>query len=138
MKKVNLMIVIHPNRKHVLMCHRQTDPYKGLYNFVGGKVNDGEGDWSAAYRELKEETGIKSSQIQLKLLFKTYYPFDDLELQVYYGFLEEEPMLVEEKHPLHWRLLSDDFSNDSIYAGHGNIEHMIQLINLYEDMKRSA
>lgn len=132
MQKVNLVIVFDFEREHVLMCHRQTEPYKGLYNFVGGKVKEGEGDWSAAYRELQEETGIRSSQIELKLLFKTYYPYDDLELQVYYGFLKENVDLKEEKHPLLWCSLSQDFSNDSLFAGHGNIDHMMKLIHLYE------
>ncbi len=133
MKKVNLVIVIDAHKEQVLMCHRQTDPYQGLYNFVGGKVKEGEGDWSAAYRELQEETGIKSSQIDLKMLFKTYYPFDDLELQVYYGFLKEKPELKEEKHPLIWYSLEEDFANESLFAGHGNIAHMMNLIKLYEE-----
>ena len=38
MKKLNLIVVFSPNLEKVLFCIRAKEPYKGLYNFVGGKV----------------------------------------------------------------------------------------------------
>ena len=38
----------------------EKEPYKGMYNFVGGKVEEGETNDEAAYRELFEETGISN------------------------------------------------------------------------------
>ena len=57
MKKLNVIVVFNKNLDKVLFCIRAKEPYKGLYNFVGGKVEKGESNNSAAYRELFEETG---------------------------------------------------------------------------------
>jgi len=48
--------------KELLFCKRTKDPYKGLYNFVGGKIEEMEDGFWAAYRELEEETGITKSK----------------------------------------------------------------------------
>lgn len=37
-KKLNLVVVFNPKMDQVLFCIRAKEPYKGLYNFVGGKV----------------------------------------------------------------------------------------------------
>lgn len=42
MRKLNLIVVFSTNLDKVLFCIRAKEPYKGLYNFVGGKVEDGE------------------------------------------------------------------------------------------------
>lgn len=40
MKKFNLIVVFNENLDKVLFCVRAKKPYKGLYNFVGGKVEE--------------------------------------------------------------------------------------------------
>ena len=40
MKKLNLIVVSNKNLNQVLFCIRAKEPYKGLYNFVGGKVEE--------------------------------------------------------------------------------------------------
>ena len=40
------------------MCKRLKEPYKGKFNLVGGKLENSENEYDAAYRELNEETGI--------------------------------------------------------------------------------
>lgn len=135
-KKVNIVIVYNVDKTHVLMCYRTKDPYRGLYNFVGGKVEDGESDIEAAYRELYEETGIQSDLIDLIHLFNTFYFLDNIELQVFYGFLKAVPQLRSEKHPLHWmKLEGEDFSNDKKFAGQGNIKHMLDIIKISKQRK---
>ncbi|MFP3472321.1 NUDIX hydrolase, partial [Micrococcus sp. SIMBA_144] len=42
----------------IMFCERLKNPYKGLSNLVGGKIEDGEKGIDAAYRELLEETNI--------------------------------------------------------------------------------
>ena len=61
----NCIVVFNKEKNAALFCKRQKDPYKGLYNFVGGKVEFGEESEEAAYRELQEETGITRRQIRL-------------------------------------------------------------------------
>lgn len=135
-RKANVIIVYNPEKTHVLMCLRTKDPFLGLYNFVGGKVENGEKDIDAAYRELREETGITRSNIELIHLFSTIYHLDGIELQVYYGVLKEMVEVVSEKHPLHWiPLEGEDFSNDEKYAGQGNIKHMLDIIQVSKQRK---
>lgn len=126
--KVNLIIVFDTKAENVLMCHRQKNPYKGLYNFVGGKKNPGESDIEGAYRELFEESGITVDVIEIKPLFFTQYFEDGIELQVFYGYLNQEVVLVPEKNPLLWMPITEDFSDDTRFAGQGNIKHMMDLI----------
>ena len=63
MRKLNLIVVFNTNLDKVLFCIRAKEPYKGLYNFVGGKVEKNESNDNAAYRELFEETGISNQDI---------------------------------------------------------------------------
>lgn len=56
MRAVNVIMLFSEDRKKILMCKRRKDPYKGLYNLVGGKIEPGEAGLAAAYRELYEET----------------------------------------------------------------------------------
>ncbi|NLC64093.1 MAG: NUDIX domain-containing protein [Erysipelothrix sp.] len=131
MRVVNLIIVLNPDHSKVLMCYRQKDPYKGRYNFVGGKVENNEDHLQAAYRELYEESGITKKDIDIDLLMATRYPIDNLELQVYYGTLKYEVDLKEEINPLVWIDVNSNFANGD-FAGDGNIEHMMQCIVYYQ------
>lgn len=40
MRKLNLIVVFNKNLSKGLFCIRAKDPYKGKYNFVGGKVEE--------------------------------------------------------------------------------------------------
>lgn len=48
---------------------------RNYWNFPKGKVESGERSWQSAYREVKEETGLKSSELRLVQDFKTYERF---------------------------------------------------------------
>lgn len=51
MRKLNLIVVFNKSLSNVLFCIRAKEAYKGLYNFVGGKVEENESNDEAAYRE---------------------------------------------------------------------------------------
>ena len=63
MKKLNLILVYNESGDKILMCKRAKEPFKGKFNLVGGKVENGEEELVAAYRELQEETGITNCDI---------------------------------------------------------------------------
>lgn len=85
MRKLNLIVVFSKNLDNVLFCIRAKEPYKGLYNFVGGKVEKGETNDDAAYRELFEETGISCDDIKLDHFMDLNYFKYENNIQVYYG-----------------------------------------------------
>ncbi|MDR5658326.1 NUDIX hydrolase [Serpentinicella sp. ANB-PHB4] len=117
----------------LLMCTRKHDPYKGLYNLVGGKIEPEETGIDAAYRELYEETGIKGDNIILKHLMDFKYYFQECYVEVYVGKLNQEVTLVEEVNKLFWSDLDHDFFDVNKYAGEGNIGHMIEQVNMYKE-----
>jgi len=68
MQGLNVIWVFNPTGEQVLMCKRHKEPYKGLYNLVGGKIEPNEDGLVAAYRELAEETGITDLQNTIALI----------------------------------------------------------------------
>ena len=83
MRKLNLIVVFNKNLDKALFCIRAKEPYKGLYNFVGGKVEENESNYVAAYRELFEETGISNKDIELDHFMDINYFKYENNLQVF-------------------------------------------------------
>ena len=131
MRKLNLIVVFSTNLDKVLFCIREKEHYKGLYNFVGGKVENGETNDDAAYRELFEETGISHEDIELDHFMDLNYFKYENNLQVYYGILKHEVNLIEEKNKLEWVYINDDLLDNSKFAGNYNIPHIIKQIKVY-------
>lgn len=131
MRGYNVIAVFSPDRKTMLMCKRVKDPYKGLYNMVGGKIERGEDGYKAAYRELCEETGITRSDIRLVHLMDFSYPLCDEYVEVYAGGLKRDVELREEKNPLLWISTDRNFFDMSQFAGEGNIGHIMEHIKLH-------
>ena len=132
MRGYNVIAVFSPDRRTMLMCKRVKDPYKGLYNFVGGKIEPGEDGCSAAYRELYEETGIDKADIRLVHLMDFSYPLCDEYVEVYAGGLKREITLREEKNPLLWISVNSNFFDMTQYAGEGNIGHIMEHIKIHK------
>ncbi len=131
MRKLNLIVVFNKNLDKVLFCIRAKEPYKGLYNFVGGKVEKDESNDDAAYRELFEETGISNKDIELDHFMDLNYFKYENNLQVYYGILKHEVKLVEEKNKLEWVSINEEILDNSKFAGNYNIPHIIRQIKIY-------
>ena len=131
MKKLNLIVVFNTTLDRVLFCIRAKEPYKGLYNFVGGKVEENESNDNAAYRELYEETGISSQDIELEHFMDLNYFKYENNLQVYYGVLKHEVDLMEEKNKLEWVAINENLLDNSKFAGNYNIPHIIRQIKVY-------
>ena len=64
MKRMNVSMIFDKNKKNILMCKREKEPYKNLYNMVGGKI-ESDDTLNEAYREIYEETGITRDDIEL-------------------------------------------------------------------------
>ena len=63
MKKYNVIVVFDEKYKKTLMCKRAKEPYKDMFNLVGGKIEKENDGLNEAYRELNEETNITSNDI---------------------------------------------------------------------------
>lgn len=132
MRIVNIIILYNQDYSKVLMCLRQKNPYKGLCNFVGGKLEGNETRLESAYRELHEETGISPNQVELKEAMSFVYHHLDYELFIAMGSVDEKTKVVSEKHPLEWIDVTENFEDRSRFAGDGNIQHMLDVLKYNE------
>lgn len=133
MEKLNVIIVYNKEENKILMCKREKEPYKGKFNLVGGKVEQDEDELHAAYRELREETGITNKDITLTHIMNFQYKMQDMELEVYAGKLNKNVDLIEELNKLYWIDKNENFFDLEKYAGEGNIGHMVQQVEIYKD-----
>ena len=131
MRKLNLIVVFNTDLSKGLFCIRSKEPYKGKYNFVDGKVEEGESNDEAAYRELFEETGISKNDIKLDHFMDLNYFKYENNLQVYYGILKHNVNLVEEKNKLEWVKLNKKLLDNDKFGGNYNIPHIITQIKVF-------
>ena len=133
MQGLNVIAVFDESTEQMLMCKRRKDPYKGLFNFVGGKIMPGEDGLAAAYRELEEETAITKADIVLTHLMDFAYHLDDCYVEVYVGKLNKQVDVMGDENELFWSSLDHNFFDPSKYAGEGNIGHIMMHIEMSKD-----
>lgn len=131
MKKYNIIVIFNKEMTKTLMCKRTKEPYKGMYNLVGGKIEKENDGLNEAYRELKEETNIQKENIELIHFMNFEYIKFNKYIEVYYGVLNKNVKLIEEVNSLEWVNINDDFFNMKKYAGEGNIGHIIEEIKIH-------
>ncbi|MCH5252685.1 MAG: NUDIX domain-containing protein [Lachnospiraceae bacterium] len=134
MQGYNAIAVFDEAGEKILMCKRKKDPYKGLSNFVGGKIEENEDGLTAAYRELWEETTItKEDTILTHLMDFTYY-LDNCRVEIYVGKLNKPVAVTGDENDLYWSTLDHDFFDASRYAGEGNIGHIMMHIEMAREV----
>lgn len=129
--KYNVVVIFDKDMKKTLMCKRTKEPYKGMYNLVGGKIESENDGLNEAYRELFEETNISKNDVSLNHFMNIDYLAFNRSLEVYYGVLNKEVELIEEVNKLEWVGIDDNFFDMQRYAGEGNIGHIIEEIKIY-------
>ena len=130
MKQYNVIVIFNKKMNKTLMCKRTKEPYIGMYNLVGGKIEKENDGLNEAYRELVEETNISKNDVELKHFMNIEYISFNKLLEVYYGVLNREVDLVEEVNKLEWVDINDNFFDMTKYAGEGNIGHIIEEIKI--------
>lgn len=132
----NVIAVIDETGEKALFCLRKKPPYQGCYNFVGGKIEPGEDGLAAAYRELLEETGIGSGDIDLVHLMNLEYVLEGGRMEVYAGRLKHPVEVVDEVNHLEWLPVAQDYADVRRFAGVGNVGHVIYYIREFTDLMR--
>lgn len=128
MLSYNAIAVFNAMGDRILLCRRRKNPYKGLSNFVGGKIKPGEDGLTAAYRELWEETAITREDVCLTHFMDFVYHVDGIVLEVYAGQLRRDVPVHGEENELYWSPLDCNFFDPETYAGDGNLGHILRLI----------
>lgn len=130
MEKMNIIVVFDKSFKNILFCKRSKDPYRNMYNLIGGNIEKENDGLNEAYRELEEETNINKKDIILQHFMNLIYVKWNKELEVYYEILNKEVKLIEEVNKLEWIDINDNFFDIKKYAGEGNIGHIIEEIKI--------
>lgn len=133
MQGYNIIMIYNQNMNELLMCKRLKNPYKGLSNLVGGKIDIGETGVDAAYRELFEETSISKKDVTLHHVMDFTYYYQDCYVEVYAGRLINNLMVSGDENDLYWSDLNQNFFDKTRYAGEGNIGHMIEQVNMFKE-----
>lgn len=136
MLRLNVIMLVDETGDRLLMCKRRKDPYKGLYNFVGGKAKPGEAGLHAAYRELREETGVSAADVTLRHLATLCYHnggagLPPYELQAYVGRLRHGVQVAGEENPLEWQPMAQNFFDMYRFAGEGSVGHIVESVRRY-------
>lgn len=147
MKEYTLIVARDPQGEY-LFCKRRKMPWKGLYNFLGGKLEEGETPLQCAVREFREESNYEIPESQFKLISKLEYFYKDgvqctiddgIVLWVYAIDLTDfqsemitwlPPIGIE--NPIQWLSLQYYDTHREEFAGEGNIG---MLIRYYERVR---
>ena len=101
--------VLSPDRKSVLMVHRNarpTDHAYGKYNGLGGKMEPGEDLANCMVREIREEAGIEVTSLRLRGTLS--WPGFGNDREGWFGFVflidgwSGEPFTSNPEGDLHW------------------------------------
>lgn len=130
MQGFNVIIIFNKNKDRILLCERKKDPYQGLSNFVGGKIEKNEDSTIAVYRELYEETSITKDDISLIHLMDYIYHIDKIYVEVWVGNLISDIEPHGDENKLFWSSLEHNFFDMNLYAGEGNIGHMLEHVKI--------
>lgn len=80
----------------IIMAKRKKgDPLEGLWEFPGGKVEDGEDLFQALKRELKEELNIEAKPLKKLTEIIHHYPHISFRMHLIMGITEDEPTAIE-------------------------------------------
>jgi len=129
---LNVIWIFNAAADRVLMCKRHKEPYLGLFNLVGGKIEPGETGCDAAYRELREETGITGVELTHLMDFKYY--LSDCYVEAYVGRLEADVDAKGDEEELVWIDVTENLFDTNRFAGEGNIGHIYEIIKT--DLRR--
>jgi len=133
MQGYNVIIIFNNNKDKILLCERKKDPYQGLSNLVGGKIEKNEDSLTAVYIELFEETAITKADIKLVHLMDFKYHLDNIYVEVWVGNLNKDFEVKGEENKLFWSTLEHNFFDLNLYAGEGNIGHMLEHVKMNKD-----
>lgn len=134
MQRRNVILISSADGKTMLMCKRRKSPDEGLFSFIGGDVEQGEDGVAAAYRILEEEAGISKKLVQLiHVMDVTYFQYD-YSLEVYAGRTQKPANVWGKENELLWMGLHEDFFNSEVFAGEGNIWHIVEHVKKTTDI----
>lgn len=126
------IILVSPDRK-ILLLQRADDVGQGMWALPGGHVDPDESPLEAAYRELKEETGIVHIPLKLFDVRKNLYDTESWRIKsIYYAIVTENPWIClnpKEHSSYQWRPMlncKDLFSDHQMIINDFILTHLVK------------
>ncbi len=102
MKTVRVAAAAILRSGRVLLCQRGYGELKGLWEFPGGKLEEGEEAREAAVREIREELGVSVIPGRLLCHVSFAYPSFLLEMDVFLASIASGEIVLNEHEGLLW------------------------------------
>ncbi len=134
MQRRNVILISSADGNTMLMCKRRKSPDEGLFSFIGGSVEQEEDGTAAAYRILEAEAGISLKVVQLQHIMDITYYQQDCCLEIYAGRIQGETKVWGMENELLWMGLHEDFYNEEVFAGGGNIWYITEYVKKATDI----
>ena len=97
------------------MCKRTKEPYKDMYNLVGGKIEKDDDGLNEAYRELFEETGISKNDVELVYFMNLSYIKWNKELELSKKiYNNHKNLILVAREKVSYELMRKDFNKCKI------------------------
>lgn len=111
-----------------LICQRPANKQLGLmWEFVGGKVEEGESNVDALIRECKEELGIKIAVDGIYMEIEYSYPNFDVDLFLYDARIEEGTPKLLEHNDMRWISIDEIDEYDFCPADYKFLDNLKEL-----------
>lgn len=99
---VGAAIITNDKRDKIFVTKRQGGEFDGLWEFPGGKVEEGETSSEATIREIKEELSVDISVIDFFMTIKYKYDSFHLEMDLYWSTIEKGTLILNEHSDSLW------------------------------------
>jgi 8-oxo-dGTP diphosphatase len=139
MKRYVVTLLFNEDMSKILLIKRKKNPYMGLYNGIGGKIEENESVFECCVRETIEEVNVKLNNP--RLLVTCIYPESNelhknsnIELNVMYDVTDECEFEENEEGTFEW--LPVEFvldANNKLIAGYSNVGIFTREILKIED-----
>lgn len=135
--KIRVVASVIERDGRLLVCQRPAHKrHGGLWEFPGGKVEPGESDFDAAYRELEEELGVRVLEVG-PLLFSIADPGSHFVIEFLSVRIEGEPVCLEHE-ALAWLAEEEMLSMPLAPSDAQFVRHRIGVGTTLERIERRA
>lgn len=97
-----VILRIHDGKKEVLAAQRSHGEYEGLWEFPGGKIEEGETAQEALVREIREELAIEIEAGTLIAAIEYDYPGFHLSMECFSAQIKSSSPVCLEHKELRW------------------------------------
>lgn len=125
MKTINVVAAILINKDKILIAKRGYGEFKGMYEFPGGKIEDGEKPEDALKRELLEEMQVHIEVNSLFYHVHYEYPSFILEMDCFICHLLDDHITLMEHMDYKW-----------IHPGEKNILWVPADVQIIEEIRK--